>query len=791
MTKIDQKINIPGYRIIKKVGEGGMSVVFLAYQESLKREVALKVMRPIVTDEENVVSRFMQEAEIIAKLYHPNIVSIYEVGHVDDDWLFYSMPYLENGDLSTYTYQDDESLQEILVSICEGMAYAHNQGVVHRDLKPENILFDQHGHVQIADFGIALTTGQNRFTKDSRIIGSVHYMSPEQAQSKKANEKSDIYGLGVILYEILSGRPLFDEDNDLSMMMAHVTKPVPQLPSTLSHWQPIIEGCLAKQPKQRFKSMQDLQKAVERLSANPRRGSVFNWPKLLWPAVGLMLVLGTIWLLTNSRHFTQDHAADGATASSGTISNGDQGNQPLNNGLIAGSTADSEGNTDRLISTADFEDSNESRAGGRQGDGSEMSGGETEPQNSDLGLYLLSADEISQLLQQAQTNINKNQLTTPADDNALDDILLVLKDQPRHARGLEMLSEVMAGYYQLLYQAINKNDVSQAVKLAYAVSEVRHRTILVNDALMAHLEMDTELERSLLVGVVVEKVKAAQARLNSKQTNRLIRLLDQVMPGHDLIDDLLASSQNMLKAGQVLTDSQGIKTVVVTPQHTDKKGAINYGLAVTMSEITYGQFDRFSQANKLPLKRCKSELKSNLLFSQRNYTKPGFRVSDDMPVVCVTWLEANQYASWLSQQTGLHYRLPYQSEWQHLWRLSDNPFRCGQTNVAGTEFPDKKHVTDTYDCNDGSPFVAPHQQFSKNDLGLYGLGGNVSEWLAGCEELGKFKAIFNPDDACDNNPVIGRSWLSGQSDKGQVKQIDFDDAWTHIGFRLIRDLRKE
>ena len=308
---------------------------------------------------------------------------------------------------------------------------------------------------------------------------------------------------------------------------------------------------------------------------------------------------------------------------------------------------------------------------------------------------------------------------------------------------------------------------------------------------MAHLEMDTELERSLLVGVVVEKVKAAQAKLNSKQTNRLIRLLDQVMPGHDLIDDLLASSQNMLKAGQVLTDSQGIKTVVVTPQHNDKRGSINYGLAVTMSEITYGQFDRFSQATKLPLKRCKSELKSNLLFSQRNYTKPGFRVSDDMPVVCVTWHQANQYASWLSQQTGLHYRLPYQSEWQHLWRLSDKPFRCGQTNVAGTEFPDKKHVTDTYDCNDGSPYVAPHQQFSKNDLGLYGLGGNVSEWLAGCEELGKFKAIFNPDDACDNNPVIGRSWLSGQSDKGQVKQIDFDDAWTHIGFRLIRDLRKE
>ncbi|VAW37941.1 Serine/threonine protein kinase PrkC, regulator of stationary phase, partial [hydrothermal vent metagenome] len=171
MTKIDHKINIPGYRIIRKIGEGGMSVVYLAFQQSLKREVALKAMRPIITDEESVIRRFEQEAEIIAKLYHPNIVNIYEVGHVDEDVLFYSMPYLQHGDLTSVAYQNDDELKQMLAGICDGLAYAHTQGVVHRDIKPENILFDQFGNVQIADFGIALSTGSRRFTKDSKVLG--------------------------------------------------------------------------------------------------------------------------------------------------------------------------------------------------------------------------------------------------------------------------------------------------------------------------------------------------------------------------------------------------------------------------------------------------------------------------------------------------------------------------------------------------------------------------------------------------------------------------------------------
>ena len=370
-------------------------------------------------------------------------------------------------------------------------------------------------------------------------------------------------------------------------------------------------------------------------------------------------------------------------------------------------------------------------------------------------------------------------------------ILKLLKNIPDHQAGLNLLSDVMAGYYELLYQAVLKRDMKLANTFAESVSEVRHRTILVDETLLAQLEQNTDMERSLLLGAVVEKVNAAKKSLNHQQAKQLIALIDQVIPGQELVDDLLESISAMLKPGQLLRDNQGVKTVVITQQYKSKIGLLNYGLAVTQSEVTFAQYDRFVQNTNHQLKRCKSKLKANLIFSQRNYTKPGFKVTDNMPVVCVTWHDANQYASWLSRKTGLSYRLPTVREWRHIKKLSDQPFRCGTANLAGQEFPGKSEDIALLKCDDGSTHVAAINQYKKNKLGLVGFQGNVSEWLAGCEKLGKFKAIFNPDDLCDNNPMIGRSWISGSNDLGSLQSVDFDHAWTHIGFRLIRDLRKE
>jgi len=741
MTKINHKVTIPGYRIIRKVGEGGMSVVYLAYQESLKREVALKVMRPIITDEENVVRRFEQEAEIIAKLYHPNIVSIYEVGHVDDDVLYYSMPYLQHGDLTSFAYHNDDELKEVMSGICDGLAYAHTQGVVHRDIKPENILFDQFGHVQIADFGIALSTGRRRFTRENRIVGSIYYMSPEQAQSKHVDARSDIYGLGAILFEILTGDPVFNEEDDLSLMMAHVSTDIPLLPEALSHWQPIINKCLAKSPNQRYQSMAALKSAIQAVKQKAQPTQRSYYLKTLAVTVIVGIVLWQFWPQQNK------------TKSSITV--------PVTTLNPSAAKVDMNGQSSEV-------DLNE---------------------GAHKVLNVLSEDKVKELISDAQSNIKTKQLTTPADDNALDQILTVLRNLPTHQVARGLLSDVMAGYYDLAYQAVQKNDLELATQFAESVAEVRHRTILTDEHLMAFLEQNTKLESSLLLGAIAEKVKTAKARVNHDKANQLIDLVDKIMPGHQIIAELNDVIEDLPSSGQILTDSKGLKSVVVLPQHNEIMGLINYGLAVSQAEVSWQLYNQFTEATDHAISRCKSEIGSNMIFSQRSYLKPGFAVKDNMPVVCITWQDANAFIQWYNQQTGLAYRLPTPLEWRHLLKLSGNQQpKCGSANTAGVEFPNKDEAWVAFECDDRFPFLAPSNQLKKNTLGLWGFHGNAAEWLAGCEALGKIKSMFNSEDLCESNPVAGYSWLSGGNDKQQVKQVKFDQAWSHIGFRLVRNL---
>jgi serine/threonine protein kinase len=741
MTSKDNHIKIPGYRIIRQIGEGGMSVVYLAFQESLKREVALKIMRPVIADEVNVVKRFKQEAEIIAKLYHPNIVSIYDVGSVDEYTLFYAMPYLQHGDLTGFAYHNDEELIQVMSGLCQGFAYAHAQGVVHRDIKPENILFDQFGNVKIADFGIALSNGNRRFTKDQRIVGSIHYLSPEQARSKHVDARSDIYGLGAILYEILTGKPVFDAPDDLGIMMAHVDSPIPRLPKKVAHWQSVIDRCLAKSPNQRFQSMQALQEAIEQVTPQVNDGPIKRlsaWPYLMLSLV-LLMVMGAWWLGTSD--------LDSETS---------MAKQQL--------TADKQ--------TPDFVSSQQSET-------ELVTEGET-PNNPEPQL---SSQTVNQLLREAQQNIDNKQLTTPKENNALDKLLKVLADQPQHAEARTLLSEINDGYFELAYQSVLNKNYDQAEQFAESVTTVRHKVALVNDRLLKYLANNSEMTVSLLLGSLSEQVRQAVANHNRKGAIRLIDLTDVLMPGHRIVTELNELLANMPESGQVVTDRMGVATVLISPPSGH---AINYGFYVTPTEVTVSQYQVFRQATDRQIQKCQSRLQSNLIFSGRNLDKVGFPLEQNMPVVCVTWQDAVDYAQWLSEQTGHTYRLPTAAEWRLLKQLTAKPKTCGSNNVAGTEFPDKKEDVIYHECDDGYPQLAPVRAFTASDLGVYGIYGNASEWLNGCEKPGKLKAFFGSDKPCDQNPVAGLSWLSDRHAADDIQNIDYGDAFTHIGFRLIR-----
>ena len=251
------------YRILGLLGRGGMADVYRAEDERLGREVALKALPPEFARDPERVARFEREVRAAAKLTHPNIVTVYEYG-VGEEHPFYTMALLPGGDLKARirTHPDGMPPAEALkvaAAMARALDYAHGQGFVHRDIKPENILFTADGTPQLTDFGIARAVSEGtRMTATGMSIGSPHYMSPEQARGQAVDGRSDLYSLGVVLYEMLTGRVPFDASDTFAVGLSHINDPVPALPGHLASWQPVLDQLLAKSPENRYGSAGEL-----------------------------------------------------------------------------------------------------------------------------------------------------------------------------------------------------------------------------------------------------------------------------------------------------------------------------------------------------------------------------------------------------------------------------------------------------------------------------------------------------------------------------------------------------
>lgn len=245
--------DIPGYELGSKLGQGGMASVYAAVQRSLDRKVAIKIMRPVGDASEE--KRFLNEGRTMAKLPHPNIVGVYDISKVGDI-SYIAMEYLDGGSLSE-RMRDGLTLSDaiaIVVQIADALQFAHDNGVVHRDMKPGNILFRGRKTPVLTDFGIARVRGADavRLTQTGMMIGTPTYMSPEQAQAGEVDGRSDQYSLGVMFYEMLARKVLFDFDTPMQVAYAHVHTPPPRLPAQVAFAQPILDKMLAKQPKDRY-----------------------------------------------------------------------------------------------------------------------------------------------------------------------------------------------------------------------------------------------------------------------------------------------------------------------------------------------------------------------------------------------------------------------------------------------------------------------------------------------------------------------------------------------------------
>lgn len=227
------------YKIVRMIGGGGMANVYLAQDMILEREVAVKILRMDFNNDEEFIKRFNREAQSATSLYHPNIVSIYDVGE-EDDIYFIVMEYVKGLTLKQYIQQHQhipvEKTLDIMQQITSAISHAHQHGIIHRDIKPQNILIDDEDHVKITDFGIATALSATSITQTNAVLGSVHYLSPEQARGGMANKKSDIYSLGIVMFELLTGRLPFSGESAVSIALKHLQSSTP----SPKRWNPLI-----------------------------------------------------------------------------------------------------------------------------------------------------------------------------------------------------------------------------------------------------------------------------------------------------------------------------------------------------------------------------------------------------------------------------------------------------------------------------------------------------------------------------------------------------------------------
>ena len=283
MTEVAGNTLVDGrYRVLRRIGSGGMADVYCAEDSHLGRQVAIKILHRRFAQDQEFVERFRREAKSAAGLAHPNVVGVFDRGEHEGTY-YIAMEFLEGQTLKDIVTSEaplaQERVIELGLQILQAAGFAHSHGVIHRDFKPHNVIVDGHGHAKVTDFGIA-RAGASEMTETGSIMGTAQYLSPEQAQGHAVTATSDIYSIGVMLYEMLAGRLPFDGDSAVAVALKHLSEP----PSPISQWRPdvhpaleaVVMAALAKDPAQRWQSAEDfaagLEAARTQIQAGPNGG---------------------------------------------------------------------------------------------------------------------------------------------------------------------------------------------------------------------------------------------------------------------------------------------------------------------------------------------------------------------------------------------------------------------------------------------------------------------------------------------------------------------------------------
>ena len=599
---------VDGYRIHRVIGHGGMSTVYLAEQTSLDRKVALKIMLAEALADEVSRARFENEARTIARLQHPNIVGIYEVGRTAEGLPFYSMPFLARGHLAQRKLRGDQpKVAAIARQLLQALDYAHVRGVVHRDVKAENVLFDEVERPMLADFGIALRRGSNpRLTNAGLAVGSTAYMPPEQARGQDVDRRADLYSMGVLIWEMLVGRLPYNAGDALSMALKHVQDPIPRLPASLKHWQDLIERTMAKRPEDRYASAQDMLAALDQLEA--RTGKAFvavevptavdaephATPRNSWKPWAVAAAALAVAGIAAFRFYPVErdviHAPPAATVI-GTRADGLPSPQAdARTGLLAG-MGEGDGNTEGLAA------------------------------------YLANAGQ----------QMRDGHLLSPPNANAWDSLDAAWRVNATHPQTQHVTAQLFD-----------------------ALAEASDRALRAGDVAVSRTSFERARQLDSRRGGEGSAITLLRKRLDAALDTRLQDLLGKrdTQGARQLLADTRWLELDPLRSRALLArvDVAGKSAPTATTASTVVTGASAAPPApVVTIAVSRADYARFANGTG----RAAADCGKGVFGRKRSWNNTG---SDRRPVVCVSAADAQAYAAWLGSQDQHRYRLPSAGE---------------------------------------------------------------------------------------------------------------------------------
>ncbi|MBD8527349.1 bifunctional serine/threonine-protein kinase/formylglycine-generating enzyme family protein [Pseudomarimonas arenosa] len=746
--------DIPGYRVLRLIGRGGMSYVYLGVQKSLDRQVAIKVIAPEALKDEISKLRFEKEARTIARLQHPCIVGIYEVGRTEHGLLFYVLPYLARGHLGQRNFRDNEArIIEVLRSLLWALDYAHGRGVVHRDVKSENVLFDNADRPLLTDFGIAINRkDRSRVTGRGFAVGSGAHMPPEQARGEPVDGRADLYSLGVLTFEMLTGRLPYQNADPLGLALMHATDPVPRLPAERKHWQILVDRAMAKLPGERFADAQEMMAALDKVEITIAKQQRLLTRDLTphiapaWQQVKQAAWLGLArlndrfaqlrgWLRPRLNRQLLAAAACLALFAAALLlwPKSEPSPAPIPIAATPAPTRTPNDNTEHAVASTASSSAEVLDVVAEDLPNAEI----IEP----ISVPLPPGE---QALLSAGRQIERRRLTQPAGDNAYESLLTaqqLLPDAPELAPLAERWLETARPY---ILQAIEQEKWPIAQGLL-------ERSQRLADLLLGgqHTALNATFE------AVAAPLRADMQQALAKQDVAALQQAKQQAGALGLSADLFKPYWSQTIVAVRLGDRIGGASspwVLVRLPAGDTPG-----LAMLDRTVTRADYLRFIDAQKRPAANCKIRT-AMFTMKKRSVAEPGFNQQADHPAVCVSHADALAYAAWRSAAENQRYRLPNRDEWQ-TWVPTD---------AAGSQCAAAR-------CADEG--TRPASRGAQSRLGVHSAAGNVREWL-GCGA------------GCTTVEQRGFSWRDRSDTRQRDEPVDGTRGYDDIGFRLVREVER-